>query len=167
VASSKNSAASKIQWPTFSADIDEFPLDDVCPIQVKKSYNRDIEPQILYPEDNKNITIEIKELERLEIYFSEGTGGLAPMSDVPLSNNKDSSINVLRGFQVIGNRMTTLPIGSTLDVKSSVFAWEPGVGFLGTHRLVFLLRDAFGHLYRKIIDVKIVPAGEQEIEENQ
>ncbi|MFC2141192.1 hypothetical protein ACFLQP_02730, partial [Acidobacteriota bacterium] len=166
-ASQKNSAASNLQWPTFNVDIEGIPVDDACPILVRRWYNRDIEPQMLYPEDNGNISIEIKELERLEVRFTEGAGGLAPLCNAPLSKGTSTSTRVLHGFQVIEKRFTTLPIGSTLDVETGVFTWEPGVGFLGEHRLVFLVKDAFGHLYWKVLDVKIVPASEEKIEKSQ
>lgn len=43
-----------------------------------------------------------------------------------------------RGFQVIGDRLRSLPVGSWLDSEKCIFYWQPGPGFLGNYRLVFI-----------------------------
>jgi hypothetical protein len=200
-ASQKSSAAGNLQWSTSNVDINQVIVDDAGPIRVKKGYNREMEPRMVYPGLNGNITIKARELERVEICFSEGTrepgstvktckprrkkeypnhpnekllevqkpflekvsgrrrqklavdfGGLAP-----LSKGMGSSTRVPDGFQVIGNRFTTLPIGSNLDRETGVFTWQPGAGFIGEYRLVFLVRDGYGLLTTRRVHVKIVP----------
>jgi hypothetical protein len=42
------------------------------------------------------------------------------------------------GYLVVGNELRPLPIGSTLDSRQGVFFWQPGPGFLGTYRFVFV-----------------------------
>jgi len=76
------------------------------------------------------IDVEIKELERVEICFSGSTQSISQ-----------------------------LPIGSTLDRERWVFYWQPGVGFLGDHRLVFVTRDFRGKTGRREIRIKISPVG--------
>jgi hypothetical protein len=114
-------------------------IDKAGPLQVKKGYNLEMEPQMVYPDKNGYITVETRELERLQIYFS------------------DSFSRILDGFQVIGNRFAPLPIGSTLDRETGVFTWQPGAGFTGEYRLVFLVRDEYSRPTMKRVRVKIIP----------
>jgi hypothetical protein len=67
------------------------------------------------------------------------------------------STSVRHGFQLIGNRYSPLPIGSNLDGETGIFTWLPGVGFLGGYRLVFIVRDWYGHMTGRSINVKIIP----------
>jgi hypothetical protein len=89
------------------------------------------------------IAIEIKELERLEIHIPEGTRGLAPLSRYT-------------GYHVVGPQLRPLPIGSYLDTERGIFYWQPGVGYLGEYRLVFIERGNAGGIKRTLL-VKINP----------
>jgi hypothetical protein len=89
---------------------------------------------MIHPDDNGMITIEMNELERLEVRFPAGfvpeaAGGLAPLSHIPLS---------MVGYHMVGNEFKPLPIGSTLDREKGIFYWQPGVGFYGTYEFVFI-----------------------------
>jgi hypothetical protein len=114
------------------------------PIRVKKGYNTTIHAQTIYPDEHENITIEIKELERVEIHFSEGTRGLAPLLQ-------------WTGCQVVNRQLRQLPIGSTLDRKNGVFCWQPGPGFIGEYQLVFFAGDKRGMFTRKNMTIRIIP----------
>lgn len=82
-------------------------------------------------------TIEIKELERVEIYFSDE--------------------EVFEGYLEVGNQLKELPIGSTLDETRGIFYWQPGPGFIGKYRFVFIEKNNEGQYTRKNIVVNIVP----------
>jgi hypothetical protein len=97
-------------------------------IRVKKGYSEEIEPQEIYPDENEMITIEIKELERLEIDLSHPVESISP-----------------------------LPIGSFLDRGRGVFYWQPGAGYLGEYRLVFIERGNAGGIWKRVILIKILP----------
>jgi hypothetical protein len=142
-------------------DISKIPVDYSNPVKVIKGYDQNIEPQHIYPDNSGDITIEIKELERVEIHFkrapwpmelSEGTRGLAL-----LSNNSESSTSVVAGFQLIGDNQAALPIGSFLDSKNGIFSWQPGPGYLGNHELVFFKGSETGEMKRQLITVRIRP----------
>ncbi len=47
-----------------------------------------------------------------------------------------------RGYEVVGDDLRTLPIGSTLDPVTGRFYWQPPVGFLGTYHFVFIRETA-------------------------
>jgi len=88
-------------------------------------------------------TIEIKELERVEINLSGK--GVAPLAVR------------IEGYLVVGGQLKELPIGSTLDKDRGIFYWQPGPGFIGTYSFVFVLTDAKGQSIKKSIKIKIEP----------
>ncbi|MDQ1350843.1 MAG: Fibronectin type-III protein, partial [Acidobacteriota bacterium] len=81
------------------------------------------------------ITVEIKELERVEINLSDE--------------------GVYDGYLVVADQLRELPIGSTLDKSSRVFYWQPGPGFVGEYRFVFIEKDNEGQFTQKHIVVNI------------
>jgi hypothetical protein len=137
----------------FNADISQIPLDDVRPIYIKKGYNQNIEPKIIYPDNNGNITIEIKELQRVEIHFNRVPSPNAPIST---SSEFESSTSIPAGFQLIGERLAALPIGTFLDSENGIFSWQPGPGYLGDYELVFIEKIG-DELRRKLITLRIRP----------
>jgi hypothetical protein len=132
-----------IQDPTFDTDhidLSGIPGYNSEPIEFTRGYQRNAAPQMAYPDHNGTITIEIKELERLEIHLEE-TRGLAPLSDYT-------------GYLVVGDQLKTLPVGSHLDSEKGVFSWGAGPGFIGNYQLVFV--NSNGKLLRRI-NIKIRP----------
>jgi hypothetical protein len=109
-------------------------VDYAKPIGVIKGYRKGIAPQEMIPDDNGNIIIEIKELERVEIHFFK------PSLDVEH-----------RVFNV-----SPLPIGSTLDGEKGIFFWTPGVAFSGEYPFVFIEKGPHGELKKNII-IRISP----------
>jgi hypothetical protein len=106
-----------------------IPVDYSTPVRVKKGYNKNIESTMIYPDENGTMTVEIKELERLEIHFLD---------------DKQSTLN-----------LSPLPIGSAFDPGKGIFYWSPGPGFLGDYGSVFIDR---GRNRLKKITVRILPA---------
>jgi hypothetical protein len=98
------------------------------PIHLEKGYNENKEPQKIYPDKNGTISVEIRELERVEVHFFQ------------------SMLNI-----------STLPIGSTFDPETGVFCWQPGAGFLGEHKFHFISKENNGKLIGRQIKIKIVP----------
>ncbi|MCX6580793.1 MAG: hypothetical protein NT166_11500 [Candidatus Aminicenantes bacterium] len=47
-------------------------------------------------------------------------------------------------------------VGSTMDVERGIFYWQPGPGFVGRYRLVFIKKDSHGRATRKDIIVEIL-----------
>jgi hypothetical protein len=123
---------------------------DDSPIRLIKGYHTTIHPQTIYPNQDENITIEIKELERIEIHFSEGTGGLAPLSEL-------SPLQRWTGYQVINRQLGQLPIGSTLDRKNGIFYWQPGPGFIGEYQLIFFASEKSRKPTVTNLTIRIIP----------
>jgi len=136
----------------FKVNLSQVPPDYSNPIRVKKGYDQHIKPHKRFPDESGNITIEIKELERIEVQLSEGTRGLAPLPDFPgpPTNNR-------MGFLVVGNQLRTLPIGSTFNLQKGIFSWIPGPGFVGTYRFIFLEEKQNRKLSKTSITVNILP----------
>ncbi|MFC2146462.1 fibronectin type III domain-containing protein, partial [Acidobacteriota bacterium] len=135
-------------------DISKIPIDYSQPLRVKKGYNREIEPQVLHPDENGVVNIRIRELERVEIRLSEGTRGLAPLSE-----RRKFSHSSWTGFQVIGSQLRSLPIGSFLDTETGIFSWTPGPGHYGLYTLIFVKRGMAspGEGKKYHIHIKILP----------
>jgi hypothetical protein len=148
----RTAAVFNIQYSIFNVNPSTVPPDYSGPIRVKKGYNQNIKPQQRFPDETGNITIEIKELERLELQLFEGTRGLAPVPDVP-----GPSTNNRMGFLVVGNQLRKLPIGSTFNPQKGIFSWIPGPGFIGTYRFVFLEEKQNREWTKTSITVNILP----------
>jgi hypothetical protein len=125
--------------------ISNIPVHYSSPVEVIKGFDRNEVPLKRYPDEKGNITIEIQELEPLEVrLFLEGTGGL----DHLLS---------CTGFQVVGSRFRPLPPGTYLDRKRGIFYWLPGPAFIGEYRFVFIRKEQNSEVARININIKIKP----------
>ena len=129
----------------FNVNLNQISFDQSHPVFIKKGYHPLSETAAVYPNETGNIIIEIKELERIEVrLFPEGTAGLAPLLSYT-------------GYQLVGNQFRPLPIGSTLDTNRGVFYWQPGPGFIGTYRLVFIKKEKAGEMIKTNIIIGITP----------
>ncbi len=114
-------------WSSVSASWSPV-SDQYGTVRVKKGFNADIEANEIYPDEEGVSHIEIPELERVEIQLSPGAVNISP-----------------------------LPVGSTLDSQGGIFYWQPGPGFIGQYRLVFVEKAETGLVSRKEVVVTIVP----------
>lgn len=130
-------SAGREQARLFRGPIRDIPIDCSRPIQVKKGYDNR-EPKIKYPDENGIFAIGIRELERLEIHFFD--------PEEPTLNVEHRTLNI-----------SSLPIGATLDAKRGIFYWQPGVGFVGQYRFVFIAADHAGNQTSWNIEVNIKP----------
>ncbi len=131
----QNTGASMAQ-EKFNVAPSRIPIDYPRPVWIKRGYGRNTTPQTISPGEKGIIFIDIKELERIEIDLGE-----------------PGDSKFYTGYHMVGNCLMPLPIGSTLDSERNVFYWQPGPGFSGEFRLVFL-----GSVNRKIINIKIKPS---------
>jgi hypothetical protein len=130
----------KYSPPIRVQQLKNLPIDFRTPVRIRKGFGKDIQPREIYAGDDGLIQIEIKELGRIEL-------------DLSASFNDVSEIS---GYLLAGNRILSLPIGSTL--KDGVFYWIPGLAFFGEYRLVFIEQGSYGKMNnRKDIIVKIGP----------
>lgn len=114
---------------------------DHSPVFVKKGFNPDAEPVEHHHGADGIITVELEELQRLELHLSL----------------KNASPNGFHGYAMVGGRLRALPIGSTLDTARGVFYWHPGPGFLGEYFFTFAVTARDGAVKRKDLRVVIRP----------
>ena len=119
---------------------------DLNPITIKKGWEKKNEPLEVSPDDKGKITIEIKELERLEVYLDNLGRG-----------EQEVGGRKWWGCQEIGKQSRPLPIGSYLDKERGVFYWQPGPGFLGEYRLVFIEEGDPGAVKKCDLVINIIP----------
>jgi len=124
---SRRGAAAFSPWSPAADSCASF-SDRCAPVRVKKGFSVDTETNEIYPDEEGVTQIEIRELERLEIHFSKRTVNISP-----------------------------LPVGSTFDPVGGVFYWQPGAGFIGRYRFVFMEKAEDGSLNRKEIIINILP----------
>jgi hypothetical protein len=117
--------------PRVNIDVGQLPLDDKSIVFVKRGYRSDAPLQVGYPGEDGIVTIEIKELERLEVHLSNS---LSPTWS-----------------------HSSLPIGATLDHNRGIFYWQPGAGFSGDYDFMFVRRDAEGNLLKQRLRIRILP----------
>jgi hypothetical protein len=103
----------------------------------------------LNPDECDFTHFEIKELERIKL----------PVAGcrLPVEEEAQGAFNTLKGYMVVGNELRELPIGSTLDKEKGVFYWQPGPGFVGEYRFLFIGKDENGQFTKKNIIVNIKP----------
>jgi hypothetical protein len=122
-------------WSLGNKRLSAIPINYHEPVIMKKGCSRNFIPKEIYPDKNGIITVEISELERVEI-------------DLGFPN--------LMGFHVIGDQLKPLPIGSFIDRENGIFCWQPGVGFYGIYEFVFIKTGGID--CRKVnLRVKILP----------
>jgi hypothetical protein len=132
-AGESRTAAYDIQSSRFNVDLDRSQtlVDHSRAGRIRSGYDNN-EPYEIYPDEKGIISIEIKELEHLEIRFFD---------------EENSTLK----------NITPLPIGSTLDAEQGIFYWSPGPGFVGNYRLVFIEEDTYGHQASRNVLIKIRP----------
>jgi len=141
VSSYFSQAISQAKVPGIS-HLDNIPVDFSMPVKAAKGFDENSEPQIIsWDEQGMNRTT-MEELDRIEIVLSDRT------------NAKGYSYS---GYMLVGNRLSSLPVGSTLDREKGTFKWNPGAGFLGRYKLVFVETGPNREMNKKDVIVEILP----------
>jgi Metallo-peptidase family M12B Reprolysin-like/Viral BACON domain/Kre9/KNH-like N-terminal Ig-like domain/Bacterial Ig domain len=103
-----------------------IPIDYIASASVRTGFDTNTPHKSIYPDNNGELNLKVKELERVEIR-------LAP----------DTYI------------LSRLPIGATLNSKTGEFVWQLGVGFYGDHSLQFVREGLHGQFYKTKVNIKI------------
>jgi antibiotic biosynthesis monooxygenase (ABM) superfamily enzyme len=113
-------------------------VDKSTPVRVFNGYSDKIKSkdmEILYPDEKGDVTIEIRELDRIVLQFEE--------------------LRNLKGWMRVGERLKRLPVGSSINGKKKEFLWMTGPAFYGEYRLVFTGEDIHGDINVKNILIRI------------
>jgi len=111
--------------------------DTSGPIKVRTGY--DVRQEAMIPTVDKEgiVRITIREMERLVLELGGQVG------------------YGCTGYLQVGTELRQLPVGSTLDAKNGIYYWQPGVGFIGDYRLVFVGRENNGKTAKQTVLVTI------------
>ena len=134
-------ASSSAMGETVEA-VEEVAAPDYSAVKVKRAASDDKSSELVFPEWSGEIRVRAHETEQVE---------------VQLGNQFDGSQATYEGYVAVNGRMRPLPVGSTLDSTTGVFTWQPGPGFLGSYRFVFLRITPDGFKTRIPVDVRITP----------
>ncbi len=129
-----------LHTPRLITPEQDFILDNSTPLGIVKGYNtagEPAEPGMIYPDEQGMISIEIKELERIEIHFP--------------------GERKISGWMVAGKQFQPLPIGSCINQDSGIFCWQTGPAFFGNYHLVFIEEDQYANRIGRNIVVRIKP----------
>jgi hypothetical protein len=125
--------AEPMQSPNIISHIPvDFSLDK--PIRFKTGYENKTSRGI-YPDNNGDIHLRIKELERINIHLDR----------------------YHIGYMLVNGSPRLLPVGSNMDHKTGVFSWQPGAGFLGEYEFVFFGRNRLGKIVKRNVHITIEP----------
>lgn len=133
---------------------------DFQPIAFRQGYNLDSELNVVSPDKYGMIYIEIQELERIQLQLF-GYEDCEIESNPELKNDglsqEEAQCMQFRGYLIVGDQLNDLPTGSTLDTQRGIFYWQPGPGFVGEYRLLFMIESQDGHIAYKSLKIKITP----------
>ena len=108
---------------TVSAEtLAALPVENAA-VEVSRVAETDTTPQLVMPEWSGEIRLRSREAEPIAIN---------------LASEWDTLGGVYQGFLAVNGELRPLPPGSTLDATQGTFTWQPGAGFIGTYRLVFV-----------------------------
>jgi hypothetical protein len=111
-------------------------------VEVRKAASDESPRELVFPEWLGEIRVRTREAELVE---------------VRLASQFDDSPAKYEGYVVVGGRLRPLPVGSTLDVKTGAFSWQPGPGFVGSYDFVFLRTSDAGLKTRIPVEIRIRP----------
>ncbi len=138
------------------SEIASFPEDARAPVFIKRGFADHATAETIDPEEDGSILIRIPQASRLTVYLDrdEAFAGEAKetaragriretgTSLIPGDGSKDPSpfffTSRYQAYTFIGDELRPLPIGASFDTRDGVLYWQPGAGFLGEHRFVFI-----------------------------
>jgi hypothetical protein len=88
-------------------------------VRLRRGYDLNTAPQLLTPETDGTLLVEVEELGRIEL-----------------------QVGATEGYLLVNGERSPLPIGSSLN--AGVFYWQLGPGFLGDFDMVFLSNQSDG-----------------------
>ncbi len=133
-----NSMSNRSPLNPAALDVADLPINNSASVTFFKQYSS--LPHTATPEKGA-VHIDITELDRLEVQFKE-PGDLSRLT---------------AGYIAVGHMLKPLPTGSTLDLKKGAFYWQPGPGFSGLYKLIFIETSSSGSQSKRILLINILP----------
>jgi len=120
----------------------DFVLDTSTPVGMVKGYKTGPEPgeiEMISPDENGMITVEARELDRVELQFGD-----------------EGQTGKLSGWLVVGDQYRPLPPGTNLNSERGTFCWQIGMAYVGRYRLFFIEEDPYGNRTGRNVLVNIM-----------
>jgi hypothetical protein len=134
------------------SEIQGMPDDIQTPVFVKRGMAADVPAEIVLPDPDGMIRITIPEVTRLAIYLNERDASETETEMIERGKRMREKAPRYEAYQLVGDELRPLPIGSSFDPETGAFYWQPGPGFLGEFRFVIVASAAKS---KKTIIVKI------------
>lgn len=115
----------------------------------RRGFTLDAPLRTFDPDAGGLVTIDAEEVDRIELDLDPRLGDASEASASPAIG--------YAGYLRAGAALAPLPIGASLDAATGVFAWQPGVGFVGTYDLVFIRSEAGRPVGRQEVRVLLHP----------
>lgn len=131
----------------YLSELRSYPKNISGPVGLTKGFSRRHESKLIYPDENGKIQVTAKETNRLVLYLN----GFANRYD-----QRNDASETYFGYQVVGDELRALPIGSSLDPKKGILYWMPGPGYLGDYEFIFI-RNLSGIMDKLLVNIKICP----------
>ena len=126
------------------ADLAGSAKDVLSPVYVRTGFRDAGGLEVVSPDAHGVRRIEIDEVDRVVVSLDPPERLPAEGHEVHRRRQTDRAYekpignSCWTGYLVVSSELRSLPIGSTLDARDGVFRWQPGPGFIGTYRFVFL-----------------------------
>ncbi|TRZ87340.1 hypothetical protein D4R89_09820 [bacterium] len=118
-----------------------LPSDYKSPVLAKTGFSSDGSLETIFPSVTGTVGVSVPADDRVELHLSEA-------ASVP-ANVK------FAGYLVAGDRLRSLPAGSTLDTAGGVFSWQPGPGFYGAYSLVFIWIESGHPVSKRLVTISV------------
>jgi hypothetical protein len=143
-------------------DLDQVPEEGRTPVFVKRGYERNIPSEVVYPQMEGMLRINIPEISRIAIYLNEpesrasesfvGIRGRQKVGRTGPSNGAP----IYEAYELVRNELRPLPIGASFDPVAGALFWQPGPGFIGEYTCVFVKNAPEGAV-KKTVKITIGP----------
>ena len=136
-----NAVAAPVTAP-LRAESESLAVDAGAPVHARRGYARTAPLELVAARDGTRQVL-AREVERVEVHLA-GEGDAADGWRYA-------------GYQLVNGDRRALPVGSTLDPASGRFSWDPGPGFIGGYKLLFVRTAAAGRSEQIPVDVILRP----------
>jgi len=120
-----------------AGDLAGLAADRTLPVGVKRGFNPEARAETVVPASDGVVRTEVPALGRIEV----------SLDGLPAERYE--------AYQVVGGELRPLPIGSTFDGRRGILAWQPGPGFLGEFKFIFVAHPSAGRAVRKAVNILI------------
>ena len=127
--------------PVSLSGLTWLPSDYKSPVLAKYGFSSEASFETFFPGVSGMVGVSVPADDRVELQLSEA-------SSIP-ANVK------FAGFLVAGDQLRALPAGSTLDAAGGTFSWQPGPGFYGTYRLVFIRLESGRPVSKRLVTISV------------